>query len=492
MGCATVPAAGPLGGLLRRWLVGRSDRKNRFAVMTDRRLTARMENRTPLDLTNQELTSIEQYRLRRQTLVLVILFTDIKGFTDIGERRGERHAVDLLRGHDEIVVKAVEEGGAGLVVKHIGDSVMAVFAEPSTAVERALRIQEETAAFNERHPDLEDLGIRIGLHMGQVAVENQAQLDLVGRHVNRASRVEALADAGQIYLTYPVFDSARGWLRSQTGRSLDWKLHGKYILKGLGEPVEIYEVVDTRFRTPVAPKEGRRKTNLKPVWLALGVLAVGGGAFYGINWYQRTEVYFSNWGREITVVDQQHTLALVGDHTKEAQAAVTPFSVGRHLLQQDIGRRARSYMEVDIKRGLNVITPQLETVYLPSLERRLDFAAGRREQVEAQQSFSYPIYGKDNRRQEMKAELSVAIKGAPDAADAGVMVFQCTWKAVENGVVIGSDTFELRSPASSDDRQEKRLVVHETPTHFWYVRTYTHRRSAELEIAAAYIEHKDK
>ena len=59
-------------------------------------------------------------------------------------------------------------------------------------------------------------------------------------------------------------------------------------------------------------------------------------------------------------------------------------------------------------------------------------------------------------------------------------------------VVIGSDTFELRSPASSDDRQEKRLVVHETPTHFWYVRTYTHRRSAELEIAAAYIEHKDK
>ena len=153
-----------------------------------------MENRTPLDLTTQDLSSIEQYRLRRQTSVLVILFTDIKGFTEIGERRGERHAVELLRGHDEIVVRAVEEGGAGLVVKHIGDSVMAVFAEPSTAVERALRIQEETAAFNEAHPDLEDLGIRIGLHMGQVAVENQAQLDLVGRHVNRASRVEALAD----------------------------------------------------------------------------------------------------------------------------------------------------------------------------------------------------------------------------------------------------------------------------------------------------------
>jgi len=53
--------------------------------------------------------------------------------------------------------------------------------------------------------------------MGQVAVENQTQLDLFGRHVNRASRVEGIADAGQIYLTYPVFDSARGWLASARG-----------------------------------------------------------------------------------------------------------------------------------------------------------------------------------------------------------------------------------------------------------------------------------
>ena len=218
-----------------------------------------MENRPPLELTNLELSNIERYRIQRQTSVLVILFTDIKGFTAIAERRGERHAVELLNAHDQIVVRAIEEGGAGLVVKHIGDSVMAVFAEPSTAVDRALRIQQETAAFNGAHPDHETLGIRIGLHMGQVAVENQTRLDLVGRHVNRASRVEGLADAGQIYLTYPVFDSASGWLHAQAGRDLGWKLHGSYRLKGLGEPVEIYEVVDNRRRMPVAPTGARRQ-----------------------------------------------------------------------------------------------------------------------------------------------------------------------------------------------------------------------------------------
>ncbi len=446
----------------------------------------------PLDLTNHDLTSIEQYRLRRQTSVLVILFTDIKGFTEIGERRGERHAVELLRGHDEIVAKAVEEGGAGLVVKHIGDSVMAVFAEPSTAVERALRIQRETAAFNERHPDLEDLGIRIGLHMGQVAVENQAQLDLVGRHVNRASRVEALADAGRIYLTYPVFDSARGWLRSQTGHSLDWKLHGSYLLKGLDEPVDIYEVVDTRHRKPAAPKEGRRKSNLLPVWLAVGVLVLGAGVLFGINRYQRTEVYFTNWSGDLPLVDQRQVLALAGDRTQESRAAITPLPVGRHLLQQNINARLRNYMEVDIQRGLNVVVPALTAVYLPDLERRLDFEPGRREQTEAHETYAFPLYDRNNRRLDTTAELWVSIKGRPDKGEPGIMVFECAWKVVENGVVLGADTFELRSPIASDERQKRKIVIHEDGLRYWYVRTYTNRRSAELEVGAEYPEYKDR
>jgi class 3 adenylate cyclase len=450
-----------------------------------------MESGTLAELTKQELTSIEQYRIRRQTSVLVILFTDIKGFTEIAERRGDRDAVDLLHQHDEIVVNAIEEGGAGLVVKHIGDSVMAVFSEPSTAVERALRIQEATADFNAAHPELETLGLRIGLHMGQVAVENQAQFDLVGRHVNRASRVEALADAGQIYLTYPVFDSARGWLRSQAGRSIDWKLHGKYMLKGLDEPVEIYEVVDKRRRKPAPPKNARRRFNLFPVWLALAVLVAGAAALYGAMWYQRTEVFFTNWNREITIVDQKEPLALVGKRTEEAQASATRFSVGRHLLQQNLSARSRSYMEIDVKRGMNVFTPeQLTTVYLPCLERRLDFQEDRRRQVEAEQSFTYTLYDKANRHLEMKADLSLSIKGVPDQANPELMTFHCTWKAVLNGAVIGTNTFELKSQASVDDRQERKIVIHEDAMHYWFIRTYTNRRSAELEVGAAFIEYK--
>lgn len=42
-----------------------------------------------LDFTHQELSNIEHYRLRRQTSVLVIPFTDIKSLAEIGERRGD-------------------------------------------------------------------------------------------------------------------------------------------------------------------------------------------------------------------------------------------------------------------------------------------------------------------------------------------------------------------------------------------------------------------
>ncbi len=245
--------------------------------MSDESTAAAIGTR-PIELTSTELSSVERYRQLRQTSVLVILFTDIKGFTEITERRGERHALELLKRHDEIMVKAIEEDNGGLVVKHIGDSVMAVFSEPSTAVERALRIQERIRAYNEGNPDADGLAVRIGLHMGQVAVENQTQLDLFGRHVNRASRVEGLADAGQIYLTYPVFDSARGWLASGKGGveprlgggSLAWKSHGNWQLKGIKEPVAIYEVVDTRHAQPRPPKAGRRRRAFPPLWAGAG------------------------------------------------------------------------------------------------------------------------------------------------------------------------------------------------------------------------------
>ncbi|CAG1021724.1 partial putative protein, partial [Patescibacteria group bacterium] len=175
-------------------------------------------------VTHAEISNIESYIQEKNTAVLTVMFTDIKGFTELTEQKGEQYATEFRKQHDAILKQIIEADGAGLIIKFIGDAVMAVFSEPSIAVERALKIQQALHEFNTSQQLFEPIIVRIGLHMGQVSIANSLQADVFGRHVNRASRIESLADGGQIYLSYSVFDSAKGWLASHN--NLLWKNHG--------------------------------------------------------------------------------------------------------------------------------------------------------------------------------------------------------------------------------------------------------------------------
>jgi hypothetical protein len=128
---------------------------------------------------------------------------------------------------------------------------LCVFAEPTAAVERAVEIQQTLANYNHEHPEDLPIRIRIGIHMGQVVVEGGKQMDIFGRHVNRAKRVESIGHAGQVLMTYPVYDSAHGYLRLE---GLGWQHHGEYVLDGFTEPVAIYEVYVEGTSAPKPPR----------------------------------------------------------------------------------------------------------------------------------------------------------------------------------------------------------------------------------------------
>jgi len=448
----------------------------------------------PIELTTQELSSVERYRQLRQTSVLVILFTAIKGFTELTERRGEHHALELLKKHDEILVRTIEEGSGGLVVKHIGDSIMAVFSEPSTAVERALRIQERIRAYNEGNPDGDGLAVRIGLHMGQVAVENQTQIDLFGRHVNRASRVEGLADAGQIYLTYPVFDSARGWLASGRGGSLAWKSHGSWLLKGIREPVAIFEVVDTRFGKPRPPVGGKRKRSLTPlaaILAGLGILAAGAAIAFGVTQIKRTEVWFEDWPADIeTIVDQKEKLVLERDAAQDRWKAVTRLAPGVHLLRQDIHWQVKNFMTAEIKRGKNVVENRFQAAWLPDLERRLDWEPNNRS-VSGREEFSYPLYDAQGTRTDNTAILDLAISGVENPAAKDRMTFTIEWKVVANGTTLSASSYVQDIDTRSDQTVNHEQILFEDGQVYWFLRFYASYFSLDAALGAAYIEYKD-
>jgi hypothetical protein len=154
-------------------------------------------------------------------------------------------------------------------VKSIGDSLMCIFAKPSVAVERAIEIQETLAEYNQSHSDDSPIEVRIGMHMGQVLVEDELQTDVFGRHVNRAARVESLADGGQVLLTLSVYDSAKGWL---TERQLIWHDHGEYLLKGIDGATKIYEVCRPNCPGPRTPRGKRVRRRSAWPWIAAALL----------------------------------------------------------------------------------------------------------------------------------------------------------------------------------------------------------------------------
>jgi class 3 adenylate cyclase len=85
---------------------------------------------------------------------------------------------------------------------------MAAFVKPDDAIRAALAMQRRLAAFNDQRGAGRDLVLKIGLHRGpSIVVTLNDNLDYFGHTVNVAARVQALADADQIFVTDELYKS---------------------------------------------------------------------------------------------------------------------------------------------------------------------------------------------------------------------------------------------------------------------------------------------
>jgi class 3 adenylate cyclase len=150
----------------------------------------------------EQITGTEGIGVRDITLV----FTDLKGSTELYERIGDLNALALVQQHFERLTDVtVRHNGA--IIKTLGDAVMAAFMTPADAVRAALAMRSEIARFNAARSE-PDLVLKIGLHRGPaIAVTHNDRLDYFGQSVNIAARVEALANGSEICLTREVHDA---------------------------------------------------------------------------------------------------------------------------------------------------------------------------------------------------------------------------------------------------------------------------------------------
>lgn len=133
---------------------------------------------------------------------IAVLFTDIVGSTKYFKSHGDIAGREMLQRHQELSSKPISKNN-GVLVKTIGDSVMAYFQDPKNAVKSAIKIQQNFKTYNDKNNAENQIHIRIGVHFGVGIVEDQ---DIFGNVVNLAARLVSLAGGDQIFISQDVYD----------------------------------------------------------------------------------------------------------------------------------------------------------------------------------------------------------------------------------------------------------------------------------------------
>ncbi|HSM66893.1 MAG TPA: adenylate/guanylate cyclase domain-containing protein, partial [Ilumatobacteraceae bacterium] len=112
-----------------------------------------------------------------------IVFTDLAGFTEYTDVRGDAAALALLDQQATMLRQALANSG-GRLVKELGDGLMLWFSHPVPALEAAVSML--AAIEKARDERAFPLGVRIGMHSGDLLPRGD---DFVGQTVNIAARV---------------------------------------------------------------------------------------------------------------------------------------------------------------------------------------------------------------------------------------------------------------------------------------------------------------
>jgi class 3 adenylate cyclase/tetratricopeptide (TPR) repeat protein len=177
----------------------------------------------------ERIDSILQKEFKKET---TILFTDICGYTAYTEKRGDLSGRAMLQKHNDIVFPLIAEY-EGVVVKTIGDAVMATFSSPLAAVKAASDIQKGLYQHHLKAGVGEKIRVKIGINTGEALMDGG---DVFGDAVNVAARIQSKAKEDQILVSKRVYDEVCG------SDDVLCRMHEKVQVKGKAEPLQLYRV----------------------------------------------------------------------------------------------------------------------------------------------------------------------------------------------------------------------------------------------------------
>jgi class 3 adenylate cyclase len=163
---------------------------------------------------------------------------DVSGFSRLMGSDEEWATREIRAFHERVAAQVREREGR--VVDTAGDSVFAEFDSVVNATRCAQVIQAEQAQRNESLPPERRIETRIGVHVGDVIVE---EYKVYGDGVNIAARLESLAQPGHILVSEAVYQQVHNKI---TG---DFRDEGVRTLKNIEHPVRVYSLVPSALAT---------------------------------------------------------------------------------------------------------------------------------------------------------------------------------------------------------------------------------------------------
>ena len=169
---------------------------------------------------------------RVERRLAAILAADVAGYSRL-MGVDEEGTLSRLNTHRRQLLEPKIADHRGRIVKRTGDGILVEFASVVDAARCAIEIQHGMIARNAPVPQDERIEFRIGIHVGDVIIEDG---DLFGDGVNIAARLEGIAQPDGICISDDAYRQVRGKLDA------NFQDAGEHELKNIARPVRVYQV----------------------------------------------------------------------------------------------------------------------------------------------------------------------------------------------------------------------------------------------------------